>query len=111
MMNEKIFENKIKHYIKDVLGGWYIKFFANSYTRSGVPDLLCCINGYFVAIEVKAQNGKPSELQIYEIKKIKKSYGFAAVVYPSGWERFKKFLDELNKGYYSDTNELPMIFK
>lgn len=110
MAGEKNFENKIKAYIKE-LGGWYVKYWAGSrFTTEGIPDLICCVNGYFVAIEVKAQNGRPSKLQLHAIHDIRKSYGFAFVVYPSGWEQLKEFLWKLNQGYYSK-NELPIIFK
>lgn len=111
MANEKNFENKIKKYLKDV-GAWHIKYWAGSqFTKSGVPDILTCINSYFVAIEVKAQNGKPSELQLHTIGEIRKAGGFAFVVYPSGWDKLKKFIDNLNKGYFEDTKTLPIIFK
>lgn len=114
MAAEKNFENKIKKYLKEI-GAWEIKYWSGKsmngkqFTKNGIPDILACVNGYFVAIEVKAQNGKPSELQIYTINEIRKSNGFAMVVYPSGWENFKKFLDDLNKGYFKEN--IPMIFK
>lgn len=79
----------------DSQGAWYVKYFANSFTKSGIPDILACVNGYFVGIEVKAQNGKPSELQLYNVKKIRKAGGFAVVLYPSGFEKFKKFIIDL----------------
>lgn len=41
-----------------------------AYTKSGIPDILSCCNGKFLGIEVKAKNGKPSELQLYNLKKI-----------------------------------------
>lgn len=91
MAEEKIFENKIKDFLKKH-NCYYVKFFANSFTKTGVPDILACVNGHFVGIEVKAQNGKPSELQYYNIRKIRESGGCAYIVYPSGWEEFKKIL-------------------
>lgn len=105
---EKAFENKIKKYIEYV-GGWNVKFFANSYTKSGIPDILACVNGYFVAIEVKAQNGRPSELQKYQCEKIRKAGGFAFVVYPSGWEQLKEFIEGLRNETFN--RELPIILK
>lgn len=109
MAAEKNFENKIKKYIKE-LGGYHIKYWAGSqFTKSGVPDLICCINGYYVAIEVKAQNGKPSELQLYNIDKIREAGGFAFVAYPSAWEELKNILYDLSKGYYN--RETPVILK
>ena len=65
-----------------------MKFFANSYTKVGVPDILACVNGCFVAIEVKAPNGKASELQKYNIAQINKNSGFAIVLYPKDFEFF-----------------------
>lgn len=64
-----------------------------------------------MAIEVKAQNGKPSELQLHTIRKIRESGGFAIVLYPTGFERFKTFIDDLKNGYFSDTREMDIIFK
>lgn len=94
MGKEKNFENKIKDYLKDK-GCYCVKFFANSYTRVGVPDLIACVNGYSVWLEVKAQDGHPSDLQLYNIEQIRKSGGFAYVVYPSGWDRLKAIIDGL----------------
>lgn len=77
-------------------GAWFIKYWAGSqFTKSGVPDILACVDGYFVAVEVKGPNGKPSELQIHTIKKIREARGFAFVLYPSGFEEFKEFIHGL----------------
>lgn len=94
MAQEKTFENKIKKYLKDK-GCYCIKFFANSFTKAGVPDLIACVNGYSVWIEVKAQNGRPSELQLHNVEQIRKAGGFAYVVYPSGWKKLKDIIDGL----------------
>lgn len=108
MAAEKQFENKIKKFISDN-GGWFVKFFANGYTKSGIPDLLACINGYFVAIEVKAQTGHPSALQIHHCTEIRLSGGFAFIVYPSGFEQLKGFITRLKRDEY--TRDLPLILK
>lgn len=94
---EKNFENKIKAFLKEQ-GAWFIKYWAGSkFTKDGIPDILACINGYFVAIEVKAQNGKPSELQKYHVKKINEAHGFAVILYPQDWELFKELVNYLNE--------------
>lgn len=92
MAAEKQFENRVKAYLKSI-GAWYVKFFANSYTKAGVPDILACINGKFVGIEVKAQNGIPSDLQIYQCELIKAAGGQAFILYPSGFKRFKEIIE------------------
>lgn len=94
MAQEKVFENKIKAYLKSK-GCYCVKYFGCNYSTSGTPDILACVNGYFLAIEVKAQTGKPSELQLAKIRDIRDAGGFAYVVYPSGWERLKAVIDGL----------------
>ena len=109
MAAEKIFENKIKKFLKDN-NAWEIKYWAGSqFTKSGVPDILACVNGYFVGIEVKAQTGRPSELQLHTINKIREAGGFAFVLYPSGYETFKKFVENLNHEIF--TKDMPVIIK
>lgn len=96
MAQEKNFENKIKRYLKDH-DCWYVKYFANRMTKSGVPDILACVNGYFIAIEVKASNGHPSDLQIWNRDQIRKSGGIAIILYPEQWEDFKLLITDLIK--------------
>lgn len=91
---EKSFENKIKRYLKE-RGCYRVKYHGNYYSENGTPDILACVNGYFLAIEVKAPEGKPSELQLAKIAEIRKAGGFAYVVYPSGWFKLKDIIDGL----------------
>lgn len=93
---EKNFENKIKAFLEQQ-GAWFIKYWAGSkFTKDGIPDILACVNGYFVAIEVKAKNGKPSELQKYHVREINEAFGFAVILYPQDWDLFKKLVNYLN---------------
>lgn len=91
MAEEKNFEKRIRNYIKSV-GGWSVKYFANAYTPRGVPDLLCCVNGMFIAIEVKATNGKPSKLQEITIEQIKNAGGYGVILYPQNFDDFKRWV-------------------
>lgn len=102
---EKNFENKIKDWLKEN-NCYFVKFFANRMTKTGVPDILASVGGYFVGIEVKAQNGKPSELQFYNVREIRKSGGFAFIVYPSGWDQLKAILQDLKRGYFDENYEV-----
>ena len=92
MAAEKNFENRLKKFLEDE-GCWFVKFFANAYTKSGIPDILVCCNGYFVAVEVKAPRGKPSELQKWNIQKICESDGIGVVLYPNQFDDFKELID------------------
>lgn len=94
MAGEKNFENKIKSYLESK-NSWFVKFFANSFTKVGIPDILACVNGYFVGIEVKASNGRPSELQIWNREKIRQAGGISIILYPSQFEEFKILINDL----------------
>jgi Holliday junction resolvase len=97
MASEKQFENKIKKFLKDE-GCWFLKYWAGAaYTKSGIPDLLICCNGYFLGVEVKAPRGKPSELQLWNIEKIKEAGGIGLVLYPKDFDSFKELIHKLNQ--------------
>lgn len=92
MAAEKQFENKIKKFLKDH-GYWFVKYWGgSSFTKAGIPDILACIEGYFIGIEVKAEHGRPSDLQIYNLRKITESGGIGFLLYPKDWENFKDFV-------------------
>ena len=108
--SEKCFENKIKKYLES-RGAWFIKYWAGAqYTKSGIPDILACINGYFVGIEVKAPNGKPSELQLHNVRAINAAGGFAFVLYPTAFTDFKTFVIGLEHDEFYRGN-IPEIWK
>lgn len=90
---EKNFENRIKNFLEEK-NCWFIKYWGGAvYTKTGIPDLLVCCNGRFVGVEVKAPNGRPSELQLYNLRKIDEAGGFGVLLYPNQWELFKNFID------------------
>ncbi len=76
-------EAKVKKKVVDVLkkGGAYYFFPATGgYGRSGVPDIVSCYRGVFIAIECKAGTNKPTALQEAEMRKIREANGFTLVV-------------------------------
>ena len=83
MNTNNMTETAIKTSIQKVLkkaGVWELKVNPSGRMRAGVPDLLCCYLGRFVAFEVKRSGGKPTKLQEHEIKKIQEAGGMAFVV-------------------------------
>ena len=91
MAAEKNFENRIKKFLKEE-GCYFVKYFGCAFTQAGVPDILACVNGHFVAIEVKAENGATSYLQDHNVAKIKEAGGVAVVVKPSDFEKLKTLI-------------------
>ena len=102
MAEEKSFENKVKKFLKEQ-GCWNLKTWSNGVQRSGVPDLLVCCNGHFVGVELKAPKGKPSALQLWNLRKIEESGGYAILLYPSDFELFKGFINSLSNGFVKNT--------
>ena len=47
------------------------------YGTAGIPDIIACINGRFVAFEVKTETGKLTKLQEITIQKIRDANGQA----------------------------------
>ena len=105
MAAEKNFENRLKKFLEDE-GCWFVKFFANAYTKSGIPDILCCCHGNFLAVEVKAPNGKPSELQKWNIKKIIEQGGCGVILYPDQFDDFKEMVLSIVYGDFRDVNRI-----
>ena len=98
-MTEKTFQSKLIKLIEKN-NGYVVKFNASAISKIGVPDLLACINGKFVGLEVKKENGKPSEIQLWNIEQIKKSGGIAMVVKPSDYENIEKLIEKLGDDDY-----------
>lgn len=63
------------------IGAWYVSTNSQGYGRKGIPDILCCYRGRFVAIEVKAGRDKPSPWQLRELGGITTSGGLSVVAY------------------------------
>ena len=76
MLPEKQIENKIRRFL-DYQGAYHIKHFGCAFTKAGVPDLLICLNGLFIGIEVKSEKGKLSELQEKHLQQIKDAGGIS----------------------------------
>ena len=72
--------------------GWYTKIWGGGFQKSGIPDLICCVNGVMLAVEVKASNGRPSELQKLNISRINTSGGIGVFLYPEGFDEFKNLM-------------------
>lgn len=79
-MKENIIVEKIKQYLSTVDDCFFYKQFGGSFSVAGIPDIIVCYKGRFIAFEVKNENGKVSVLQVVIIKKILKAGGIAVVV-------------------------------
>lgn len=94
-LNEKYIVHKIMKYLKSLPECFCFKEHGGMYGTSGIPDIICCIDGLFVAFEVKTEKGKLSKLQEITIEKIKKAKGQAHKV--TSLEEVKEIIEQINK--------------
>lgn len=73
---EREIQTKIQNYLTG-LGGWVVKTIETN--KRGTPDILCCLEGRFAAIEVKQPGKGPSPIQEAQIHKIEQAGGIAFV--------------------------------
>lgn len=88
-------EGKVKKQVVELLkeaGVYYFFPVTGGFGRSGVPDIVCCWNGRFLAIECKAGDNQPTALQEREMNRIQNAGGDAFVINEQGLRRLRLFL-------------------
>ena len=94
--SESKFYTSIKKDLDAIPNSWLVRI--QQLGHSGTPDLIMCINGHFVALELKkSANAKGTRLQRYNIDKIQGAFGYAAIVHPDNWDLVFFQLKELSK--------------
>jgi hypothetical protein len=76
-------EAKVKASVVKLLKKHEVYYFfpaTHGFGRSGVPDIICCFDGGFLALEIKAGNNKPTALQEREMQRIFDAGGTAYVI-------------------------------
>jgi len=76
-MLEKDIVDSILRFLKTVPSCFCWKEHGGLYGTAGLPDIVCCIDGRFVAFEVKTPSGKLSKLQEIAIRRIQAAKGKA----------------------------------
>ena len=79
-MKENDIVKAILKYLKTVPHCFSWKEHGGMYGTAGIPDIITCIKGKFVAFEVKTEIGKTTALQDATIRKINAAGGTAVVV-------------------------------
>lgn len=68
MTPEKKVKEEIKLFLEDI-GAWFFMTIPMGYGRKGIPDIIACYKGVFIAIEVKAP-GKENTLTVWQDKEL-----------------------------------------
>lgn len=76
-------EKKVKDKVKKILdkvGCYYFFPATGGYGKSGVPDIIICFKGHYVAIECKTVGNKTTALQELNLLQIRDNGGDTLVV-------------------------------
>ena len=88
-------EGKVKKKVRAVLDQmevYHFPPFSGGYGRSGVPDIVACIDSVFVGIECKAGKGKLTEIQKHNLQQIEQCGGIALVINEENVDELKDIL-------------------
>lgn len=104
--HETLFKNRVMNDLQRlsiIHPVWYEKI--QQMAIRGTPDILVCLDGVFVAIELKVDGANPKDherLQDHKLEQIRQAGGIGLKVTPQGWPqaivRFTKFLEECKNG-------------
>jgi hypothetical protein len=103
-MTEKDIVTAIMKHLKTVPRTFCWKEHGGMYGTAGLPDIICCIGGRFVAFEVKTPSGKLTKLQEITTRKIKAAKGEAFKVSSVGEVRL--ILETLEVNAHDDSLDI-----
>jgi Holliday junction resolvase len=93
-------EAKVKASVTKILkefGAYYFSPMTGGFGRSGVPDIIACYRGFFLAIECKAGKNKPTALQEREMGKVNAAGGMAMLINEVNVHVVRSVLEEFSK--------------
>ena len=91
-------EAKVKKAVRNLLDELNIYHFmppANGFGRAGIPDIVGCMDGHFIAIECKAGKGTTTALQDRELNAILNHGGTVYIAREHNLDALKLLLTEL----------------
>jgi Holliday junction resolvase len=89
-------EWKVKKAVRlmlDKLGVYHFMPPANGFGRAGIPDIVGCMDGHFIAIECKAGKGKTTALQDRELNAILNAGGTVFIAREHNLDDLKLLLE------------------
>jgi Holliday junction resolvase len=82
----------------DKLGAYHFMPPANGFGRAGIPDIIACIDGHFIAIECKAGKGTTTALQDRELNAILNAGGTTYIARESNLDELQQLLGHKTSG-------------
>lgn len=94
MQPEARISQAIRNLVKE-RGGFAFKVWGNAQMMAGLPDVICCYRGLFVAFETKTPTGVISNRQRYVLRAINERGGIVAV--PRSVSDARNVLDRIDE--------------
>ena len=91
-------ESTVKWTVTEILKQYKAYYFypvANTFTRAGIPDIIVCFHGQFIAIECKANGNTCTKLQKIEQGKIRDAGGITLVIDEHNLFEVEKVLNDV----------------
>jgi hypothetical protein len=94
---EGLVKKKVVALLKS-FNAYYFFPVTGGFGRSGVPDIVACLNGRFVGIECKAGDNKPTALQQRNLDEIASAGGISYVINEAAVSELAAALGGLKNG-------------
>ena len=94
-------EGKVKDAVRKILNSMDVYHFmppGNGFGRAGIPDIIGCMDGHFIAIECKAGKGTTTALQDRELNAILNAGGTTYIARENNIAELKQLLKERRDG-------------
>ena len=79
-MKESQLIQNIRKYLATLPECFFWKEHGGQYGTAGIPDIIVCYKGRFIALEAKVGKNQPTRLQAATIEQIRRAGGIACVV-------------------------------
>ena len=90
---ESLFKDRVRRDLETLPKIWFAKI--QQVVIRGTPDFVVCLNGYFIALELKSSpKAKISAMQEFVIDRIHKAGGVAYVVHPDNWDEVFNYIKQ-----------------
>lgn len=94
-MKEQDLINQIKTYLNSIKDLFYWKEHGGQFGTAGIPDIIICYKGRFIAFECKQPGRKPTILQAITLNKIMRAGGIGIVI--TDITQAKQVIESLSK--------------
>jgi hypothetical protein len=94
---ETQFKMRVQARLKEIPNAFFYK--VQQVALRGIPDIVGCVKGHFVALELKVGKNRADKLQKWTMNEIKEAGGYAFEVTPDNFNDIFNILWGLGNGF------------